>query len=502
MSRVVTVTVLVLLASQSRFAAAADGRERISYEVSLSRGIVEMNAGRYKEAVEAFGKALNAAPGDNPARYYTALCYNRAGKVKKAIALLHRILADDPDYTPARIELGTALLDCGEYAGAAEEFKEASRRQPGNAYVVFSLGQARGGMGEYERAFALLAMARQMDGRYAAPSCYSEAMFYEKMGKPVEAGVALKKVIDLEEPGTELRREAEESLELIARGGRRKRLNVRASARYEYDDNVMVAPDDSAIVAITDEGDFCFATTFELEILPIVTEKMELSTLYGFYQSVHNHLGDFNLQAHELDNIATFSLGPVQPFVGYIYRYYFLDDNKQSFIRDNELVAGLDIPAGRHSLSRLGYSYLAEKYFLDYYEPGDNRTAHNNEFGLDQYLFLLEGECWVRFGVHYDRNDARGFNYTYNGYRFNWELFLPLVWGWMLDTNFEYYIRDYPRNVDDRRDHRQEYDIRVGRRLNDYIEVGFEYTRIKNNSRVALFKYDRDIYSLVADFNF
>jgi Flp pilus assembly protein TadD len=473
-----------------------------SYEISFSRGIVEMNAGRYREALESFGRASAARPGDIEARYHIALCCRRVGRSSEAAEILRRILEDNPEYEPARVERGAALLEAGRYREAAGALEEAIRRNPGNAKAEYYLGEACGLLGERERSLEHLARAGALDERYASLSDYAMASVYEDMGNRVQARAALERVVRREPRGTELRRNAEAFLAWLGKREGPRRLRLGAQTRYEYDDNVLLLPDDTEIVGVSDGGDFRFATRFELEAVPIAKGPFAVTTTYDFYQSVHNRLGDFNLQAHELDTIATASLGAVQPFCGYIYRYYFLDDCKQSFIRDHELLAGINLLEGRHSLSSIYYSYLMETNFLPYYEPGDNRSGHTNSVGLDQYVFFLGGRRYVRFGLGYDRNDATGRNYTYNGYRFTWELYCPLVWGWEFDGRIEYFPRDFPVNIDDRRDHRQEYDFSLGRRLNDHVTVGFEYYRVVNNSNVPLFHFDRNIYSIVADFNF
>ena len=374
----------------------ASGREAdFKYELSMSRGIIALDAGRVSEARKEFSRALKLRPGDAHARFDLALCDAREGKTGEAIARLRELLEDAPDYR-----------------------------------------EARGLLGDLER--------REIASR----------------------------------------------------------VNVRASARYEYDDNVTLLPDDTDLVGESGEDDFRFATTFEIDLVPVASKYAQVKTGYALYQSVHNRLGDFNLQAHEVNSVLTFAAGALKPYVGYIYRYYFLDDNKRSFIRDNELTAGVGFPMGRHNVTMLDYGYTAETNFLEYADPEDDRTSRNNVFGLDHYLFFGRNARFVRFGIHYDRNDARGDNYTYNGYRFEWELFLPIAWGWYFNGEIDYYIRDFPKSVNNRQDQRQEYYAKISRNLNEHVALGIEFYRIVNSSRVDLFEFDRNVYSVLADFMF
>ena len=101
-------------------------------------------------------------------------------------------------------------------------------------------------------------------------------------------------------------------------------------------------------------------------------DRFELMTRYYFIQSVHNQLGQFNLQGHLLDGLIRYKTGFLTPMVGYEFAYYFLDDCKQSYLRANRLIAGLELPPTSHSFYRILYECAFDDYMLPYTYDDDN----------------------------------------------------------------------------------------------------------------------------------
>ena len=269
-----------------------------------------------------------------------------------------------------------------------------------------------------------------------------------------------------------------------------------ASAGYEYDSNVTLHPHGGDDVAVSGKGDFRFFTSATTLVEVARTAHWSLGPSYSFYQSIHNHLGLYNLQEHTVGATLWGAFSIFQPQIAYRYRYAFLDDNRLSFVRTNELSAALSVNERVNLFTRLYYSLTLDDFMISVDDPRDDQDGYTNTAGLEQYLLLFSGRGYASVGFSYDRDSARGDNYLYDGYKFYALASVPLPRRWFLEGQAEYYYRDFSRSTEGREDHRQIYGASLVKSLNSAVDVRFDYLLTLNSSSDSFFSYNRDIFSL------
>ncbi|HID89469.1 MAG TPA: tetratricopeptide repeat protein [Anaerolineae bacterium] len=397
------------------------------------------------------------------------------------------------------LERAYSLCGLGKYEQAISPLEKIVKEEPRNALARYLLGRAYAAVGDRQSAYDQLKAAADISPRLRAVSLYYAARSAIRMGKKDEARDILERIIAAESPETEIARASRELLKLHSVTPAAKRWWVSTTTRYEYDSNVALAPDDAAIVGVSEEGDFRFMNTFRLSVAPLVTKKLDFIVDYFFLHSLHNHLGDFNLLGHELTPMFVFKLGKATIRSGYEFDYFFLDDGHQDYYRTNSIFAGVDLQSGRSGLSRFTYRYTTGDYFLAFDRPEDDLDIKNaHALVLDHYIFFSgRPDSYVRFAFEYDRNNTVGRDFFYNGFSFLGEFCLPLVENISLDVWARYYLRNFPRSVTGRRDHRQEYNALLIRPLNEYMDVAFNYNATINDSREPLYRFDRNIFSVI-----
>ncbi|MCP3707488.1 tetratricopeptide repeat protein [Paraburkholderia sp. CNPSo 3274] len=84
------------------------------------------------------------------------LACHRAGRIDDAHA---------PDFANAHNNLGNALMELGDLAGAAQRYRRARSLEPQSAHFVFNLGRAREANGERDAALAEFRIAAALDPR-------------------------------------------------------------------------------------------------------------------------------------------------------------------------------------------------------------------------------------------------------------------------------------------------------------------------------------------------
>jgi Flp pilus assembly protein TadD len=461
-----------------------------------------VNASAYLEAVKEFEHALREKPGDRESRYWLGVSYNHLGDQKKAIPVLSELANEDPQHLGACKELAIAHYYAGNYREALEVMGRVSAARPDDAECWYYRGLSSLALRDFDTGARLLSEACRLDPAYASRSHY-------RLGLAHLDSDRLNDALTEFELAYHAMPESDEALEAMSlasalrKGRGRKYFWVEVEGRYEYDDNVALLPDDRDLLDISNRGDFRFSTTSIFNMLLPVSDLITLNSRYRFVQSVHNHLGEFNLLGHDCATGMSFNLPHASAFIGYEYEYYFLDDCHQDYLRSNSLLAGVTLSERWFAYTQPFYRFRIDDYFLPYYFQEDDRSAHNNAVGINQYVVLSrDGGRWARMGITYDRNDARGINYSYDGLNLSAEFLTPLACEVMLDFIAEYYMKNYFDNNFHRYDDQQNYIATVSRQLNDSLGVGLQYELVLNGSTVGLFQYHRDIYSFVATVRF
>lgn len=478
------------------------GAENYPYAMHFSRGIAAINRLDYAAAEEEFKRASVEKPGDRDSRYYLGFSDSRAGMPEKAIPILEALVAENADDFESRRELGIACYYAGDPVRARGHLSAVIDRRPDDAECRYYLGLAWLSSGDLEKARPFLADAAARDPVYAPGGHYRMGLAHLGKKRTAEA-LSEFELAFRSDPESEEGLDAAALARSLGARGRAKRFSIEVNTRYEYDDNVVLAPDNGDILDVSDQGDFRFSTDTSLLFDLPVGELLTLHSRYRFFQSVHHHLGYFNLLGNDLSTGFDLALPWATLFAGYGYEYYFLDDCHQSYLRSNSLVSGLTIPETWWAFTRPYYRFRLDDFFLPGFTGPDSRDARNHTAGFDQYLMLAgDSSRWVRLGAAYERNNATGYNYTYNGLDLAAEFYTPLVGGIALDAIAGYSIRDYLKSSFNRYDDQQDYTITLSRELNEFMTVGLQYELVVNDSTVGLFQYQRDIYSLLASLRF
>jgi cytochrome c-type biogenesis protein CcmH/NrfG len=98
----------------------------------IKLGNTTMDAGRFAEAAEAYGKALELDPTDVNVRVDRGICYRRIGRSDLAVEHFRKALEYDPNHLYAHKNLGVVLgNDFRQYGEAADHFQMYVNLAPG-----------------------------------------------------------------------------------------------------------------------------------------------------------------------------------------------------------------------------------------------------------------------------------------------------------------------------------------------------------------------------------
>jgi tetratricopeptide (TPR) repeat protein len=115
-------------------------------------------------------------------RFLAAVHAEEAGEKQQAIALYEEILAIDPAYAAACINLGTLYFHLRQYGRAEELYRRATEIDPGYVLAYFDLGNVLDELERLDESIAAYCRAVELSPRYA-DAHYNLALAYERKGQ-------------------------------------------------------------------------------------------------------------------------------------------------------------------------------------------------------------------------------------------------------------------------------------------------------------------------------
>jgi cytochrome c-type biogenesis protein CcmH/NrfG len=102
-----------------------------SLQAWVKLGNVTMDAQRYSEAIEAYGKALEIDPNNVNVRVDRGICFRRIGRSDKAVEHFKKGIEINPTHFMAHKNLGVVLAyDFRDYTGGADAFEKYLQLAP------------------------------------------------------------------------------------------------------------------------------------------------------------------------------------------------------------------------------------------------------------------------------------------------------------------------------------------------------------------------------------
>jgi tetratricopeptide (TPR) repeat protein len=121
-------------------------------------------------------------PRDLQERFHAAVRAEEAGEKNRAITLYEEILAIDPDYAAACINLGTVFFHMRQFGRAEELYRRATVADPEYVLAYFDLGNVLDELERLDESIAAYLKAVTLSPRYA-DAHYNLALAYERTGQ-------------------------------------------------------------------------------------------------------------------------------------------------------------------------------------------------------------------------------------------------------------------------------------------------------------------------------
>ena len=475
-----------------------------------ARGLIAFDRAQWDQAHGFFDRAVGADPTDAVALYYRGLTEARRGQRQPAISDIQHALQLDPALAHAPLDLGIAYFDDGQYAAAKPWLERAYQQGVERFTAAFFLGLTCYRMGDDTAAQKYLNEAK-VDPDLRPSAEYYAGLALLRQGKTDAARAELQQVMR-EQPQSEIGRAAQQAVsgKTLRPAGevaaRQKPWSLYGEVGFQYDSNAVLAPSDAGVKVtegITRQSDERAVIALGGDYQLLDTEVGSLRVEYDFYQSIHFHLTDFDLQGHRVRLDATSARGPVSYGISGIYDFYALD--YQSFFQEGLGTPWVAVNEGDAAATQAYYTLRGRDFFRKPYDPA--RDAINNAVGIRQYLDLgtLGPADWLLgFGYQFDAEDTvsdslGAKDFQYKGNQADVGLSFPLYTFAQMQLAYLFRLEDYQfpnsRAAFEFRRHDNEHQVVVAvqRSLTANISAEIDYFRVINNSNISDFAYDRDI---------
>ena len=526
---------LVFMALMTAQPATAETVNLQQYDLAFSKGMLKFNQGHYEEARALFTEALDAKPGDADVAYYLGQALIRTGNYPGAEQVLQRLVDADPSSGRGRLALAMAQYHQEKYREALTNLAAAETALPHDPLVQYFRGLTHIRLGDFEQARAPLTKAMQLSPGLSLEAHYQLGVAEYGRGRFEDAVTEFESAIAVE-PTSSVAESARQYLVLIREGGsaterrrldptlprtvpttaQQKRLDLVLSITEQYDTNVVLLPlgvqPPGGSSGISRKDDYRTVFTARGEYRLLQTNAWTIGTGYGFYQSFHRTLSAFDVQDHTPNVYVQHRAGRFQSRFDYLFDYVTV--GREPFLISHALRPVFSVREGTNWFTQLQLGYQNKDFKDDRFALNSTRDGKNWLIGVSQFYHFAENAGVARVGYIYDTDRTGGgspaiaiahdnADWAYSGHRFSSGIRLQHLWSLISDLTFDYYRQNYdnpnsfsPNGTTVRRDNIYIVTAGLSRLLVANLLVGLQYSYTRDNSNVALFHYQRSVFSV------
>lgn len=488
--------------------------ETLDEAVRLSEGVRLLNENDLGRARAQFEQALAGNGEGVEAHYYLGVTEARAGRTEEAERHFQKALSIDRTFVPAHFDLGVLYYRTGQDDLALKSFETVEKVDPGRARAHYYRGEILQRQGKRNEAAAELEKAVLLDPRLALEVSYETGVVSYNGGDLETARRAFQNVMTLS-PESEAAQSAGGFLEKIdEEGAKKKRWDVSLSLGAQYDDNVILEPNQSPPAAgtITDKSDLVGVVflrgRYQWLHLPEWTGGLE----YSFYQNFHrdNLLEDFTIQNHQFIFNGGRRIGRSELLLQYELQYALLGGD--SFMLKQTIGPRFILPESKQNITEFSYQFGAKRFddIERLFPNNSERNVQTHKAGFTHY-YIFESKGNLHGGYFFEREIAGNLpnedDWTFTGHRLAAGFVLPSWRHLVLAADAEYIFRKFdhenqqPPN-EKRNDRELLAIVALTRSFGERLDLSLQYLHQQNRSNIPLFEYDRNIYGLIATIKF
>lgn len=524
--------------------------QRGDANVLAAQAAIAYDDKRYEEALTLLNKALTLDPKHKRGLFYKGLVYLAQENPQEAITPLETVHQLKPADLDVQHHLGVAYFSVGAYDKAQTLLEPIFEQNPDTENLGYYVGFLRYREKQYGKAVEAFEQNQTPNPDIQQLNGFYRGLALGVLGLPSEALSELEQVQRTQtiSPLTQTSVRIQEALSAGQIFGTQKRFRFQISLGGFYDDNVKINPDSVEPIPIlnppnnpntliqnlrkrntTAPG---FITSLRADYSFLQKGPFEGTATYSFLQTLHGEgMDEFNIQSH-LVGLSGFYRGviwnlPFQLGAQYTYDYLFLD--LDGFLSRHTPTFSTTVLGPTFTLPGIGvvgnlttalYRYQYKTFFEDdiVNDPrfaGERRDGYNNTLGVIHAFRLASDRLILRIGYQYDNESTKGSAFSYRGNRLLTGGQLQLPWGDMsLRYDYDVHWRDYKNRqttatITDRDgrlvrrdDIQQTHLVQLTKPLPHNFSLTAQYQGIRNESKIPLYDYSKNVWTLLVTWTY
>lgn len=471
------------------------------------------------QALPLLQQAAEADPGDARIPLLAAECQIRLLRYPEALDSLARVKRLDPTLPESDLYLGIAQYHMGDLEAARRALEAARTTSPGRAEVDLYLGMILLQQGQGRAAAGMLARAREAHPRVVEPvASYYEGLAWQSVGERGRADDALRRVLETA-PGTAWAAAARRTLEDAPGWGPRRSFGE-VQVGVEWDNNVALLGSD-VVGGISGRRDLRTIWSGNLGTEVYRARDWAVGALVRYLGTAQTELYQFDIEYPGLAVWWDRMIGPRSTFrLQYELDYGWIGYEPFQFVQGVTPTLFHDW-GERYGLTKVfAQAYLSDFFFRNFDipdsigPPGVDESQERNRDGWGVTVGIEHVVPWplieadIRGGFNYFHYDSVGREWRFNGYEAFLGIRKPLPFGVVFDGVASFTWRPFlhestfPQNNTlplvftgaKRRDDAWQFEARLERPINDWLQVSARYYYLDNGSNTNVFNYRRQIW--------
>ncbi|MDH3599502.1 MAG: tetratricopeptide repeat protein, partial [Candidatus Tectomicrobia bacterium] len=413
-------------------------------ELAYAKGVLEYANRNYLDALLHLRQAIDLEPAHADAQFYLGLSLFRMGEFQDAIDALQTALRLDTAKRYVHHHLGAVYLQMQRYEDALPQFQLAEQYDAANGETQFYLGYTYYQLQQYQKAPTHLQRALEFDASLAQSAQYYRGLAFYAANRNEQAREAFTLVAHTN-PATPFADPAQRYLEAIKQRRReQQRFHLQGRIGLEYDDNVVLEPNDD-VLEFGKQSDGRTVFTLAAQFLPIRTPTWRLGATYDLFQSVHFDLHDFDVQSHTAGLFAHFNVDRLSLRAEAYFNFTLLDFDHFSnavTLRPSLIWRQTDT---WFAIASMSYTHTDYRESLSESEDPEVRDRDGSlvRAGLRQFVLLHQKKSSLELSYHYETSRNDGTDWEYDSHNVGLGLQTPLGWQVTISLNGDYHRRDY-----------------------------------------------------------
>ncbi|HSL50474.1 MAG TPA: tetratricopeptide repeat protein [Candidatus Deferrimicrobiaceae bacterium] len=507
-------------------------------DVFVAQAILAYDARKYDEALGLLKEALAQDPKNVEALYYSGLVLMAQQKTEQAVEALEKARALAPRDQSILFLLGVAYFALERYDQAEAPLTQVLNERPQTEGIGYYVGLIRYRKKDYQGALKAFRAETSKNPNIQQLVRFYSGLTLAILGLPEQAVAEVDAALRLQ-TGSALTGPAERIRDSLASAREaERRFHAEVRFGFLYDTNVPVVPQPSHDPTAEAIRRRKRATPGELAGLRLDytwlrTGPWESTVTYSFFQTINNRsaLSEFDVQNHLLAGALTYraAIGAMPFQVGTQYSWDYLSLGGDDFLQRHTTTVFGTLVENQSNLTTV----LARFQNKDFYATrgqleDEDRDARNFMLGLTHVFRFAQDKHYIRVGYQFDYEKADGRNFTYAGNRFLAGGQYTLPWGsTRLRYDFDLHQRHYQHantllpvvnpGTREREDFEQNHVVRVeqvlARNLGPAsigcaptapcpLSLAAEYQRTVAESNLAVYGYNRNVWSLTLSWQY